>query len=43
LVSEQRPYVVERMGGHERLFELDLEAARDAEWYLRLEAPPGRR
>ena len=43
LVSEQRPYIVERMGGHERLFELDLEAARDADWYLRLEAPPGRR
>lgn len=42
LVSEQRPYVVERMGGHERLFELDCEAAKDADWRSRLEAPPGR-
>jgi hypothetical protein len=43
LVSEQRPYIVERMGGHERLFELDLEAAREADWYPRLETRPGRR
>lgn len=43
LVSEQRPYVVERIGGHERLFELDLDAAREADWYSRLESRPGRR
>jgi hypothetical protein len=36
LVSEQRPYVVERMGGHERVFELDREAIQDADWYSRL-------
>jgi|SRR5882672_2557249 len=42
LVSEQRPYVVERMGGHERLLELDLEGAREADWCPRLETLPGR-
>jgi len=43
LVSELRPYVVERMGGHERLFELDWETATEADWYPRLETRPGRR
>lgn len=43
LVREQRPYVVERMGGHERLFELDLEGAKEADWYPRLETRPERR
>ena len=43
LVSEQRPYVVERMSGHDRLFELDLEAATEADWYSRLETRSERR
>jgi AAA domain len=43
LIREQQPYVVENMGGHERLFDLDWKAAQDAEWHSRLEAPLGRR
>jgi AAA domain len=43
LIREQQPYVVERMGGHERLFDLDWKAATEAHWYSRLEAPLGRR
>ena len=42
LIREQQPYLVERMGGHERLFELDWEAATEADWYPRLEIRPGR-
>jgi hypothetical protein len=43
LIREQQPYVVEHMGGHERLFDLDWKAAQEADWHSRLESPPGRR
>jgi len=43
LIREQQPYVFERMGGHERHFELDWEAAMHADWYPQLETLPERR
>lgn len=43
LIREQQPYIVERMGGHERLFDLDWKAATEADWYSRLESRAGRR
>jgi hypothetical protein len=43
LITEQRPYLVERMSGHRRMFDLDLEAASKADsganWYPRIEHP----
>jgi hypothetical protein len=40
LITEQRPYLVERMSGHMRVFDLDLEGASKADsgadWYRRL-------
>jgi hypothetical protein len=41
VIHEQQPYVVERMGGHERLFDIDWKTAEEADWHPRLESPRG--
>ncbi|GEM_PF-2755305 len=42
MIAEQRVFLVERMDGHRKVFEIDHSAAPEAEWYPRLDAPIGR-
>jgi hypothetical protein len=39
MVSEQRICLVERMDGHRKVFEIDLDAAAGADWFTRVQSP----
>jgi RecA-family ATPase len=40
LIDPQRPFLQERQRGHSRVFEIDREAARSAEWFHRISQGP---